>query len=352
MKKTLLALSVAVAMTTVSAASFAAVEGTFDVGARGGWAFTTFDDNQYVTDDDDNGYGVGINFGYNVTDWFGVELGYNYFDGFAVKAKNAANNYDADFDFQGPELAVRFAYPLDEKGSDIYLRAGAMYVIADNDAMSAYETKLSPLAGVGVKYNFTKNFSARIGYDHYFDVYDSDSRYYSGNDSDIGFLYAGVNFTFGIAEPAPAPAPAAEPEHISQTFALEAGALFPFDGSNLTEEGTKTVQGVVAEVNSNNVTNATYTVTGYTDRIGAEAYNQKLSEKRAQAVADGLVASGVPADSIVSVQGLGESNPTTGTACDGKTGADLKQCLAPDRRVEIQVEGDVVTATVTEPAAE
>ena len=343
MKRTLLALSVAVGLASISAASYAALPGTWDIGLRGGWAHTNFDSNQYVTDDDDNGFGLGLNVGYNFTSWFGLELGYNYFDGFSTKGKEGTEIGSADYTFHGPELALRFAIPLDDKGSDVYLRAGGMYVIADNDDVGGNETNLSPFAGVGVKYNVTKSFSARLGYDYYFDVYDEDCEAYNGVDTDIGFLYLGFAYTFG-GEPAPVPVaePAPQPQHVNETFSLEAGALFPFDGSNLTDEGNKAVSDVVAEVQAKNVTNATYTVKGYTDRLGAEAYNQKLSAKRADTVANALITSGVPQDAIVSVEGLGEANPVTGTSCDGLKGNDLKQCLAPDRRVEISVEGDIV----------
>ena len=86
-------------------------------------------------------------------------------------------------------------------------------------------------------------------------------------------------------------------------------------------------------------------VLGYTDRIGSDAYNQALSERRAQSVVDYLISKGIPADKI-SARGMGESNPVTGNTCDNvKQRAALIDCLAPDRRVEIEVKGikDVVT---------
>ncbi|MGU0171886.1 OmpA family protein [Escherichia coli] len=72
---------------------------------------------------------------------------------------------------------------------------------------------------------------------------------------------------------------------------------------------------------------------GYTDRIGSDAYNQGLSERRAQSVVDYLISKGIPADKI-SARGMGESNPVTGNTCDNvKQRAGLIGCLAPDRRV-------------------
>lgn len=73
--------------------------------------------------------------------------------------------------------------------------------------------------------------------------------------------------------------------------------------------------------------------------------NQALSERRAQSVVDYLISKGIPADKI-SARGMGESNPVTGNTCDNvKQRAALIDCLAPDRRVEIEVKGikDVVT---------
>ncbi len=339
MKKNLLALSLAAILTAGSTASMAAVEDSFDVGVRGGWAFTNFSDTSYTSSDDDNGYGVGIYFGYNVKSWFGVEFGYNYFDDFGVKGKNGDNTYTTDFSLQGPELALRFAYPLTDDGSDIFLRAGAMYVIADNDIESGHEDRIAPLLGAGVQYAFTKNFGVRVGFDYYFNVYDPDSEVYS--DTDLGLVYAALQLTFGGDKPALAPEPAPAPQHVTKTFALQAGALFPFDGSQLSEEGSEAIADVVHQVNAANVTNATYTVTGYTDRLGSEAYNQRLSEARAQAAADGLVTSGVAPHQIVSVEGKGPANPVTGSECDGLARKDLIKCLAPDRRVEISVDGEI-----------
>ncbi|MGY2437078.1 OmpA family protein, partial [Escherichia coli] len=80
-------------------------------------------------------------------------------------------------------------------------------------------------------------------------------------------------------------------------------------------------------------------VIGYTDRIGSDAYNQKLSEARARTVADFLIGKGLPAGKVA-IQGQGEANPVTGSQCDGIKGKnELIACLAPDRRVEVKVEG-------------
>ena len=78
-------------------------------------------------------------------------------------------------------------------------------------------------------------------------------------------------------------------------------------------------------------------VTGHTDRIGSDAYNQKLSERRANQVKDYLAAQGVDSG-IISSAGKGESEPVV--QCEGnKATKKLISCLQPNRRVEIRAEG-------------
>ena len=71
----------------------------------------------------------------------------------------------------------------------------------------------------------------------------------------------------------------------------------------------------------------------------AREYNQKLSQKRAESVANYLVSKGVSQHAI-SATGYGKANPVTGNKCDAVTGRKaLIACLADDRRVEIAVNG-------------
>ena len=105
--------------------------------------------------------------------------------------------------------------------------------------------------------------------------------------------------------------------------------LFEFDSARLTESD-KSILDTVASRLRNEAPNARLTITGHTDSVGSEAYNQQLSERRAQSVADYLVGSGVPRSSIVSVQGAGESQPVADNSTDSGR--------AQNRRVEILVE--------------
>jgi outer membrane protein OmpA-like peptidoglycan-associated protein len=79
-------------------------------------------------------------------------------------------------------------------------------------------------------------------------------------------------------------------------------------------------------------------VEGYTDSIGSDEYNQQLSEKRAEAVRDYLVGSGVSMNSVAAV-GMGKADPVA----DNTTAAGRKL----NRRVEMVVSGDVIGSQLT-----
>jgi outer membrane protein OmpA-like peptidoglycan-associated protein len=83
-------------------------------------------------------------------------------------------------------------------------------------------------------------------------------------------------------------------------------------------------------------------VEGYTDNIGSDEYNQKLSEQRANSVRDYLVSQSVP-DSNVTAQGFGKNSPIA----DNSTNAGR----AANRRVQLVVSGGVIGVGQSEPGA-
>ena len=77
---------------------------------------------------------------------------------------------------------------------------------------------------------------------------------------------------------------------------------------------------------------------GHTDNIGSDEFNQRLSEQRAAAVRDYLVAEGIQSESITA-RGFGEGRPVVGNETD----AGRQQ----NRRVEIVVSGDSIGSELT-----
>jgi OOP family OmpA-OmpF porin len=76
---------------------------------------------------------------------------------------------------------------------------------------------------------------------------------------------------------------------------------------------------------------------GYTDRIGTDEYNYKLSENRANAVKEYLDSQVKLDSSIVEIKWLGKNNLII-KCLDTMSRTELIQCLAPNRRVEVEVD--------------
>jgi outer membrane protein OmpA-like peptidoglycan-associated protein len=126
------------------------------------------------------------------------------------------------------------------------------------------------------------------------------------------------------APPAPAPMPA-------EPLRLSADAMFAFDSAVLTSEERDNVTALLQQVRDASRVQ-TIQVIGYTDRIGSDRYNLVLSQRRAEAVRNALIAGGVPAAAIVA-EGRGKADPLV--QCEQAQRKALIVCLAPNRRVEL-----------------
>jgi outer membrane protein OmpA-like peptidoglycan-associated protein len=111
---------------------------------------------------------------------------------------------------------------------------------------------------------------------------------------------AGLRYSFAPPPPPP-PAPAIEP--IAQTSFI---IFFDWDSASLSQEANLVLDDVVVVANETGA--ASLLLDGYTDLSGSAAYNLGLSERRANAAADGLIARGIAPDEIV-IRAFGEENP-------------------------------------------
>jgi OOP family OmpA-OmpF porin len=119
---------------------------------------------------------------------------------------------------------------------------------------------------------------------------------------------------------------------------VAADALFDFDKATLRPEGKAKLDEVVAK--SKAIKLEVIIAVGHTDRFGSDAYNQKLSERRAAAVKTYLVSKGIDANRVYT-EGKGKKNPVTKPdQCPGKPKSKkVIECLQPDRRVDIELIG-------------
>ncbi len=135
----------------------------------------------------------------------------------------------------------------------------------------------------------------------------------------------------------PAAPAAAAPKPTAEKVTVAADALFDFNKAVLRPEGKQKLDELVAKAGA--IKLEVILAVGHTDRIGSNAYNQKLSEKRAAAVKEYLVAKGIEANRVYT-EGKGETQPVTGDKCKGNTKTKaLIECLQADRRVDIEVIG-------------
>ena len=141
------------------------------------------------------------------------------------------------------------------------------------------------------------------------------------------------------AAPAPAPVAAkpAPPKRCDAVVRLSADEAFGFNKSALSPAAqTRLDPDVVAKI-AQCAKVELILVSGHSDRLGSPQYNQKLSEKRADAVKAYLVKKGI-SGSQVETLGMGKTLQIKSCA-DGKDRKALIACLAPNRRVEVEIKG-------------
>ncbi len=139
------------------------------------------------------------------------------------------------------------------------------------------------------------------------------------------------------AKPADKPKPKVEPQNVELKIELQGIA---FNKTEMTADNKKELDEFLAtEVKPLNTVGAVI-ITGHTDRIGNDKYNKTLSEKRALGVKDYVVSKGID-QKLIFWEGKGPKQPIPVTKfCDNKMKrAQLIECLAPNRRVTVEVVG-------------
>lgn len=141
--------------------------------------------------------------------------------------------------------------------------------------------------------------------------------------------------------PRPAPAPKPAPKPMAEKVTFAADVLFDFDRAVVKPEGKSKLDDLSNKMRGINL--EVVIAIGHADQIGTPAYNQALSVRRAEAIKAYLVSKGVEANRVYT-EGKGETQPVTGDQCKGmgqqhRSNKKMVDCLAPDRRTEIEVIG-------------
>ena len=138
--------------------------------------------------------------------------------------------------------------------------------------------------------------------------------------------------------PKPAPRPVAAPPKPGMEKITTASTVnFDFDRYAIRPDARSKLDDLVGKLR--NVTLEVIIAVGHADRLGSDAYNMKLSVRRADAVKAYLVSKGI-ATSRVYTEGKGERQPVKDCTGSGKT-KELIACLEPNRRVEAEAVGSV-----------
>ncbi|MDB5859083.1 MAG: ompA-like transrane domain protein [Ramlibacter sp.] len=322
-------------------------------------------------DDRDRDTGYKLYGGYQLNPYFGMQGGWFDLGTMGYTATTSPpGTLTGDVRLQGVNLDLVGSLPVTDRFS-LLGTVGVAYARARGTFSSTGAVRM-PYAstgtnerhadlkfGAGVAWRFTDAWEMRAEAER-FRVRDS-----VGNRGHVDLLSVGLVYRFGGAPPAPramAPAPAlvavaapAPPPQAAPMVAVPpppaprplpapvtvhfaADALFGFDQSTLRPEGMRALDAFANDMRS--VQYDSVKVVGHTDRLGASDYNDRLSRRRADAVAAYLASTGLPASRLAS-SGAGESQPVTAAAdCKGTAPTpSLIACLQPDRRVDVHVDG-------------
>lgn len=314
----------------VAATSFGALaqgQGAVEVEAFGKHYFS---DSSRGFEDEGELYGAGAS--YFLTD--DVSLGLSYGEYHDVTSDNLVNA-DGHKNIKGSLTSLDAAYHFGAPGVGLrpYVSAGVAHQSIGQAARSGRDHSTYANIGAGLKYYFTENLFAKASVDGMHNIDRGDSEWMAG--VGVGLNFGGGARQVAAVEPTPEPAPAplvdTEPEPAPEVVRVELDVKFDFDKSRVREESYGDIKNLADFMQQYPQTSTT--VEGHTDSVGTDQYNQRLSERRAEAVRDVLVNQyGVEGGRVNSV-GYGESRPVADNATDA--GRQI------NRRVEAEVEAQV-----------
>ncbi|MGP1959131.1 MAG: porin OmpA [Arsenophonus sp. NC-CH8-MAG3] len=337
-------IAIVVAAVFATAAQAAPKDNTWYTGAKLGWShfedavFYPYDKNVGNIKTKGDQVISGVYLGYQHNQYFGFELGYDWFG--RMRYSNQSNN--SSLKSMGVQLTARLSYPLTNE-LDIYTRLGGMVWpteakanVDNQSSFKEYDTSVSPVYALGLEYAITKEWITRLDYQWVNYIGDKNLLPICPEN---GVLSVNIAYRFNQdVAPMIVPASVAVPIE-NKHFTLHSDVLFKFNNHTLKPEGKIKLDKLYSKLTNLDPIQGHVMVLGYTDRIGSLSYNKLLSHKRAHEIMRYLIFKGIPMN-VISSQGRGEENSVTGSICNNiKSRQALINCLAPDRRVEIEIKG-------------
>lgn len=289
---------------------------------------------QWLQDSDVDGGGLSRDTDYDAGPVVLGQAGYRFDSGLSLEGELGWRGNDVDSvsglsaggDVNTWSLMANAIYDFNRAGPfHPFLGAGIGAAHHDSDAtvggVSAYsgdEWAFAYQAFAGVGYDLNDTWSLKAQY-RYFGTADYDVTTPAGTgleaEYDSHAVLIGFTVRFGAPAPAPQPAPAAAPAPVKVEQPAPAVkrsylVFFDWDRSTITPEAQAIIDAAAAAARQG--TPARIDLTGHADRSGTDAYNMKLSMRRAEAVKQALMAQGVAARDIV-LTAKGESTPLVAT---------------------------------------
>ena len=275
-------------------------------------------------------YGAGVS--YFLTDDVSLGLSYGEYhditsedrvqDGSHKNIKGSLTSLDAAYHFGAPGVGLR-----------PYVSAGVAHQSIGQADRGGRDRSTFANVGTGVKYYFTENFFAKASVDGMYNIDADEAEWMAG--VGVGLNFGGGARQVAAVEPTPEPAPApivdTEPEPAPEVVRVELDVKFDFDKSRVREESYSDIKNLADFMQQYPQT--TTVVEGHTDSVGTDQYNQRLSERRAEAVRNVLVNEyGVQGNRVNSV-GYGESRPVADNSTE-----EGRQINRREAEVEAQVQ--------------